>query len=175
MTVQFLPCRISAKDLNIVVRANMAAGLNCTLHALSCVGPGQAIRATAAALRSGDRASFEIALGGNSYYHGDGKYAVRYARLAYDHWHLFAVTLQPAFILNCTDEALWRLLSSDKYTTPLLRSWVPALRQAMWEYGALKRVLDAHACKPYFCYATDETLDTIVAEGVKSGTLKMEE
>jgi hypothetical protein len=174
MTI-FLPCRISARDLSIVVKANMAAGLNYQLHALSCVGPGQAIRATAAALRSGDRASFEIALGGNSYYHGDGKYAVRYARLAYDHWHLLAVTLEPCFILNCTDETLWRLLSSDKYTTPLLRSWVPAIREALVEIGGLRQVKDAHCCKPYFCYATDETLDAIVAEGVKSGTLKMEE
>ena len=171
----FLPCRVSAKNLNITVRANMAAGHSNTMYALSCVGPGQAIRAVAAALRAGDRAMFEIHLSTGSWFHGDGKYVARYARLAYDHWHLLAVTMNPCFILNCTDEVLWRLLSSDKYTTPMLKHWTPAIRHALEEIGGLKQLRDAHECSPWFCYATDETLDVIVAEGVRSKLLKMED
>lgn len=175
MTTTFLPCRVTGKNLNIMVRANMAAGVSNVLYALSCVGPGQSIRAVAAAMRAGDRAGFEIPLSTQSGYHGDGKFFVRYARLAYDHWHLLGVTCNPAFILNCTDETLWQLLRSDKYTTPLLKSWTPAIREALVEVGGLRQVRDAHACDPWFCYATDKTLDAIVAAGVASGKLKMEE
>ena len=171
----FLPCRVSGKNLNIMVKANMAAGVSNVMYALSCVGPGQSIRAVAAAMRAGDRAMFEIPLSTQSWFHGDGKFNVRYARLAYDHWHLLGVTCNPAFILNCTDETLWRLLRSDKYTTPLLKCWTPAIREALVEVGGLKQVRDAHACDPWFCYATDETLDAIVAAGVSSGKLKMED
>ena len=175
MTTTFLPCQVHGKNLKIMVKANMAAGVSNVLYALSCVGPGQSIRAVAAAMRAGDRATFEIPLSTNSWYHGDGKFFVRYARLAYDHWHLLGVTCNPAFILNCTDETLWRLLRSDKFTTPLLKAWTPAIRQALVEVGGLRQLRDAHACDPWFCYATDETLDAIVAAGVASGKLKMED
>jgi hypothetical protein len=171
----FLPCRVTGKNLQIVVKANMAAGVGSSLYALSCVGPGQSIRAVAAAMRAGDRATFEIPLSTQSWYHGDGKFVVRYAKLAYDHWHLLGVTVNPNFILNCTDETLWRLLRSDKYTTPLLKSWTPAIREALVEVGGLKKVRDAHGCDPWFCYAGDAELDVVVAEGVRTGKLKMED
>ena len=172
----FLPCHITGKDLSLSVQANMAAGVGANMYALSCVGPGQAIRAAAAAMRAGDRASFNIPLSPTySYYHGDGKFFVRYERLAYDHWHLLGLTVNPRFILNCTDEALWRLLQSKEFTTPLLRAWLPYIKHEMIRTGDLKKVDDRHACDPWFCTANDESLDAIVAEGVRSKALKMEE
>ena len=43
----------------------------------------------------------------------------------------------PGLILALSEESLWQELRSDRYTTPILRAWVPWLLERLKEDGGL--------------------------------------
>ncbi|OWK34119.1 hypothetical protein FRUB_10090 [Fimbriiglobus ruber] len=65
-----------------------------------------------------------------------------------------------------TDESLWRLLRSHRFTTPLLRQWVPWLSQEMQKKGDIVRLTQS-GCDAALMLADDETLDELVKQGLK--------
>lgn len=105
-------------------------------------------------------------------------FELRKAKLAYDTWQLVAVCRDQRFFLHETDEAVWRVLRSNQFTTPLLRSWVPAIRGQLHKKGLLVPCdfLGPHFDKggaPSFLLATEKSLDGVVSAGVRSGHLKI--
>jgi hypothetical protein len=64
-------------------------------------------------------------------------YGAAVARLAPGVVHLVAVAKIPGLMPNLSEDHLWAELSGPRYTTPLLRSWIPWLKQAMVGSGGI--------------------------------------
>jgi hypothetical protein len=174
---QLTPLIVRHNQTELPFRSDMlAADMDNKLQLLSCVGSGVAIRALAAGLRLGG--SVEFLASGITYncIRAADKYRFRYAKLGLDTWHLLAIADDPRLLLELTDASLWQLISSDEFTTPVMRHWVPWIRTAMSEgiRGALRELPHVHNCRPYRCYAGDSSLDSIVRYGVQHGHLKFQ-
>lgn len=180
-----IPTTISMDKFSALMHSNLAVvwriGENHgQLYALSIAGPSQAIQAVAAGLA--DRSlnvSFNTRVEGGfnkeethqrwaKYVSpAAGGFDIRKAKLAFDTWHMVAVSKDPKFLLHTTDEALWRILRSDKFTTPLLKHWTPALRQRLVQMELLRKLDFFGNCNPSYLFATDDSLDKVVSEGVR--------
>ena len=45
--------------------------------------------------------------------------------------HALFTCRQPGFLLNDSDDALWQELKQERFTTPLLRGWLPYVRKEL--------------------------------------------
>ena len=105
----------------------------------------------------------------------DGKpvsYHAAVMKLAPGVIHLVALAMIPGLMPNMSDDHLWTELSSPRYTTPLLRSWIPWLKQAMVESGGIV-VAKGFASTVGVLKTEPDELDALVASGVKEGHLRM--
>lgn len=191
-----IPCKIKGDGFSATLPTNLSVVNRVTdkyghLYAISLAGHAQQVQAICSALTDWSM-SFSWDMSQEPTFNrigierwetpvhpAPGGFEVRKAKLAFDTWHLVAVSKSPLFFLHDTDEALWRVIRSDKFTTPLLRHWAPTIRKTLHEQGALKkcdffgRQFDKHG-PPAYLIATTETLDKVVSEGVKFGRLKIQ-
>ena len=68
----------------------------------------------------------------------DGKpvtYTAAVTKLAPGVIHLVALAKIPGLMPNMSDDHLWAELTGPRYTTPLLRAWIPWLKEVMAEEG----------------------------------------
>jgi hypothetical protein len=86
--------------------------------------------------------------------------------------HAFLVAKQPGLMLAASEAHLWRELTGDTYTTPLLREWMPAV---------IPYLLANDLLVPAYCYncevavltATDKNLDECVGYGLRFGKMSI--
>lgn len=105
----------------------------------------------------------------------DGKpvvYSAAVAKLAPGVIHLVALARIPGIMPNMTDDHLWSELAGPRYTTPLLRSWIPWLKQAMVKDSGIV-VAEGFASAVGVLKVEADELDALVTSGVKEGHLKM--
>jgi len=105
----------------------------------------------------------------------DGKpvsYNAAVSKLAPGVIHLVAVAMIPGLMPNMSDDHLWTELSSPRYTTPLLRRWIPWLKRSMVKDGNIV-VGQSVAANVGVLKTEPDELDAIVASGVKKGHLKL--
>ena len=105
----------------------------------------------------------------------DGKpvtYTAAVAKLAPGVIHLVALAKIPGLMPNMSDDHLWAELSGPRYTTPLLRSWIPWLKEAMAQGGGIV-VADGFASTVGVLKTEPDELDALVTSGVKEGHLRM--
>ncbi len=119
---------------------------------LSVIGPETSVKALTAGLRSSGkdqkRIEYSASVGcvesrdlGRC---SDG-YRVYRTKLDYDQWHLLFPAKRAGFMPVLTDEALWRHLQGEQFTTPLLREWISWLKTALQRRELLVR-LDQSGC-----------------------------
>jgi hypothetical protein len=91
-------------------------------------------------------------------------------KLGYGLVYALFLTRMPGFMKVVSREALWQELNAVRFTTPLLREWLPHVETRLRCDGHLD---DAHAfnCQCAHLSATSATLDTIVSDGLKNGDL----
>src|SRR5579872_6247522 len=99
-------------------------------------------------------------------------YRVYRTKLAYGLWHVLCLGQREGFLPAVTDESLWQLLLADRFTTPLLRDWIPWLREEMKRRGSLVE-LTTFGCQAGLLLADGEALDALVSDGIKSGCLRI--
>ena len=58
-------------------------------------------------------------------------YRVDAHRLGFGSVHALFTCRQPGFLPNDSDDALWQELKQERFTTPLLRSWLPHIRKEL--------------------------------------------
>ena len=105
----------------------------------------------------------------------DGKpvtYHAAVTKLAPGVIHLVALANIPGLMPNMSDDHLWTELSGTRYTTPLLRSWIPWLKQAMIESSGIV-VAKGFASTVGVLKTGPNELDDLIASGVKEGHLRM--
>jgi hypothetical protein len=91
-------------------------------------------------------------------------------RLDYCLCHALYVTKMPGFMRVVTEEALWQELNDTRFTTPLLREWVPYIQE---ELRLAELLEEAHVfnCTCGVLSAQTKHLDEIVSEGLRSGAI----
>lgn len=149
---------------------------------LSATGPDTAAKAVRATLYQPDvAAEFALHLAGGTERlvraHGtfNGKpvgYSAAVAKLAPGVIHLVALAQIPGLMPNLSDDHLWTELSGPSYTTPLLRSWVPWIKETMFHRKVIV-VAKGYAADVGVLKAEPETLDEIVSKGVRDRYLAM--
>jgi hypothetical protein len=89
-------------------------------------------------------------------------------KLGYGMAHAIFVSKAPGFMLVLSEPALWRELKSTRFTTPLLREWMPYIEA---ELRGINRLEDAHCygCHCGLLTATTQKLDEIVVQGLSEG------
>ena len=166
----------SAEDFTGEYACNLAAVGQSTVHALSCAGDHTAIRFLHAAMRDkGQRVSFKFSdreLFGWGSFTVTTSYEVRISHLGYDCWHLLAVDDGNQFLLHDDEETLWAMLRSERFTTPIIRSWMPKVSIALRNLDLLTK-LTSFGCDAAMLTANTESLDRVVSEGLKRRVLRI--
>jgi hypothetical protein len=148
---------------------------------LSATGPDTAIKSVRATLYQPDvEAEFllesettERMLKARITY--DGKpvtYSAAVTKLASGVIHLVALAKIPGLMPNMSDDHLWAELTGPRYTTPLLRNWIPWLKATMAQGGGIVVAKGFESTVGVLKTEPDE-LDALVTLGVKEGYLHM--
>jgi hypothetical protein len=97
-------------------------------------------------------------------------YIIYSSKLGYGLAHCLLVTKTPGFMMVANDDTLWTELKSSRFTTPLLREWVPYIATKLREIG---RLYDAYTlnCQCGALTVTTQKLDEIVIAGITSGEI----
>ena len=99
-------------------------------------------------------------------------YECRTARLDNHCVHLVAKAKLDGLLADVSDTALWAELNSDRYTTPLIRPWVPAIRARLLKEELLVEG-SGHNTNAGVLLADSDSLDVVVSEGVRGGAMTM--
>ena len=148
---------------------------------LSATGPDTAIKSVRATLYQPDIEA-EFVLEGPSMERMlkariglDGKpvtYTAAVTKLAPGVIHLVAVAKIPGLMPNMSDDHLWAELTGPRYTTPLLRSWMPRLKETMTSGGGIVLANGFRATVGVLKTEPD-ALDELVSQGVRDRALTM--
>ncbi len=103
-----------------------------------------------------------------------GKYLTMSHKLGLGTLHGLFVARKPGLLFDEGETALWQELKDERFTTPLLRSWMPFVRQELIMRDRLT------ACKCFGCSClilecTSENLDEIVSHGLENGHIFIRE
>jgi hypothetical protein len=95
-------------------------------------------------------------------------------RLGFGSIHALFTCRQQGFLPNDSDDALWHELKQERFTTPMLRGWLPFIRKELELKSLLSRcyTLDCTCC---MLNATSADLDSIVGAGLKNGLISIQE
>jgi hypothetical protein len=88
--------------------------------------------------------------------------------------HATFTARQEGFLVNDSDEALWQELKHERFTTPLLRGWLPHVRKELELSEMLERCY-TFACTCSVLTATSADLDGIVEAGLKNGLILIQD
>jgi len=91
-------------------------------------------------------------------------------------YQLVATTKREGLLLNSDDEGLWMELTCDRFSTPLLRSWMPWVRHQLVAQNLLRTAEGFGPQSQYaLLLANSKHVDTIVSDGVRDGNLELTE
>jgi hypothetical protein len=148
---------------------------------LSATGPDTAVKSVRASLYQPD-VDPEFVLEGQSMERMlkarpvfDGKpvtYSAAVTKLAPGVIHLVALAKIPGLMPNMSDDHLWAELTGPRYTTPLLRAWIPWLKETMARGGGIV-VANGVASTVGVLKTEPEALDELVSAGVRDRMLTM--
>jgi hypothetical protein len=149
---------------------------------LSATGPDTAVKAARATLYQPD-VEAQFCLDGSDTPSAmikarasfDGKllfYKAAVAKLAPGVVHLVALAKLPGLMPDMSDDHLWAELTGPRFTTPLLRSWIPWLKATMAEEGDIV-VPKGFASAMGILKVESDDLDELVSLGVKEGRLQL--
>ena len=87
-------------------------------------------------------------------------------KLGYGLAHAMFITRMPGFMKVVTPESLWQELNGTRFTTPILKDWVPYIEERL---RADEHLEGAHVfnCLCGVLAATSKTLDEIVSQGLQ--------
>jgi hypothetical protein len=93
-------------------------------------------------------------------------------KLGFGSIHALFTSRQQGFLANDSDDALWQELKDDRFTTPLLRRWLPHIRKEL-ELSFLLSRCYSFDCTCSILTATSADLDSIVESGLKNGLISI--
>ena len=103
----------------------------------------------------------------------DDGYKVRMHRLPYDQVHVVALSEADGVVPAWGEDGLWRELTSERYTTPVLRSWIPWLKQRIEEDDTLLSPGVQWQCATRLLTLEQGRLDEMVSWGLNDHCLRI--
>jgi hypothetical protein len=171
------------KSIHIEARFDKVAVHENRLMFISLVAFSQDIKAIRAALAAGLTCPIRlrnVALNKNDdsivpkdVWPSLGGYRIDSHRLGLGSIRAMFVCRQQGFLPNDSDDALWQELKQERFTTPLLRSWLPCIRTELELKSLLSRCYTLD-CTCSVLTATSADLDAIVEYGLKSGMIAIQ-
>lgn len=100
---------------------------------------------------------------------GDG-YQCHTHKLGYGLAHALFLSRTDGFMKVVSPESLWQEVSGPRFTTPIIREWMPYVERQLRDQELLE---EAHCfgCSCGVLSAVTHHLDEIVCEGIKSGEI----
>ena len=134
------------------------------LMVASLAGPHTSVKAFRAALSTGN-ARFRTNLPGHrtELRRWPNGYQFHAHRLGFQTWQLLAIASRTGLIPKLDDASLWSELRSERFSTPVLRSWLPWLREELEQRQYLTR-LPNFQCEAAVLSASSEDLDQILQD-----------
>ena len=144
---------------------------------LSVAGSETAVKALTAGLRSSGkdqkRIEYTAHLGSlnetNLTKCPDG-YRVYRTKLDFGLWHVLCLSKRDGFMPVVSDETVWQLLQSQRFTTPIVRDWIPWLRQEMKQRKVIVQLTQS-GCQAGLMEGDNEALDNMTSDGIRKGHL----
>jgi hypothetical protein len=172
-----------AKSIHIQARFDRVALHENRLAFISLVAFSQDVKAIRAAFAAGLDSPMRLknvtlskddeATVPGSVWPSPAGYRIDAHRLGFGSIHALFTCRQQGFLPNGSDDALWEELKQERFTTPLLRGWLPHVRNELELKSLLSRchTLDCTCC---ILTATSADLDSIVEFGLKNDLIKIE-
>ncbi len=172
-----------------VVYNKLAVGNRSELFLVSLVAESQRVKQIRAILCGGAKASVKAAGGkikrasdtndwaarnpGNLYPTPEG-YTLLTHKLDYGQVHALFLSRAPGFMRVVSTESLWQVLNDPRFTTPILRVWMPYIESCLRHQDILE---EAHTfnCTAGILSLTTAQLDDIVSRGLKTGEITIPE
>ncbi|MCA9366726.1 hypothetical protein KC887_00475 [Candidatus Kaiserbacteria bacterium] len=162
---------------SIRLKVHGVTSVSGLLLAINATGSRSQVEGVAAMLRSKKTTHVQVVgskLAEDQFF-SNGAYGYRTELhcLSRDVWQVIAVSKDSRVMLGDDNEILWNKLSSDQYTTPVLREWVPFIRSNLSTsmYDAAKTV---GVCPSGgLLRLTTKNLDGIVIKGLCTGKIKI--
>jgi hypothetical protein len=102
----------------------------------------------------------------------DDGYHCHVHKLGYGMAHALFLSRTAGFMKVVTPESLWQELTSTRYTTPLLREWVPFIEGRLRADDTLQEAL-VFNCRCGLLTCTTAGLDEVVSEGLNQGRIEI--
>ncbi len=189
MTIHTLS--VSSEKRHFSLRCDALAHEIGQIMVCSAAGPHTSVQAVSAALQSTTNLAFschhpitmarDYKTGDVMIYNGKpaymslrkhyAGYKVYRHKIGFDTWHMLAIARAEGLLTSLSDETLWQALRADKYTTPLLRAWLPHISAKLLESKALVK-LPSFGCEAALLRANNDQLDVIVSDGIWKGKLE---
>jgi hypothetical protein len=164
-------------DGRITLWTDMVALEGQCIPILSVMGAESAAKAIAAILHSDGKARFRIEAEGIHPYQEFDKdkdgYSVYKHRASLNHWHFLCISKRKGLLTSMDEASVWRELRSERFTTPLLRSWSPYIVGQLKERELLDQ-LDGFGCEAGLLAADSNDLDEIVTDGLRTREIVIE-
>jgi hypothetical protein len=91
-------------------------------------------------------------------------------KLGFAQAHAMFFTKLPGYMKIVTPESLWQELTTDRFTTPILREWMPYIEKELRRRGLLEDAW-TYRCQCGVLSATTSQIDEIVSEGIRWGAI----
>jgi hypothetical protein len=105
---------------------------------------------------------------------GNDGYRLYVNKLDYGLVHALFVSKEEGFMPVMTPEALWEELNDTRFTTPIIREWVPHLETKLRAKSLLEEAW-CFRCNAGWLSATSAQLDQIVSAGLQTGEIAIPE
>lgn len=188
MSEHFGSIQFSGKDIpaQIVKFDRLAFDSKRRIMLVSVIAEAQVIKAIRSILNGGARATIQAkgvqvgipvkGAGTNRLDHDmhkvDEGYECHTQKLRYGQVHAMFIARSPGFMRVIGEESLWQELMSTRYTTPMIREWLPFVTKQLMDQNILKFCPSFNA-KCGELVATVEQLDRIVSSGLSTGAIKI--
>lgn len=176
-----IPVQAFGEGAAVELLADAVATDGWFVMVLSAAGPQMAVNAAIAGLRNAGSMRYKPMLP-RLYNKGhieavglgvrEGGYEVFKSPIGYDLWHMVAVAKSRDLLLADTADALWQQLNGPRFTTPMLREWMPAIEPHLRERNNLHKLL-SFGCDAAILNIPNDRLDEIVSAGIREGRMKI--
>lgn len=166
--------RIAVSDRSELLMVSIVAADQTIKQVRAILAPGQTkVVATAAGAkikRPGEK-DYYLQQPGRLFLTDEGYFCYKH-KLGYGMAHAIFLTKMHGFMKVVTEESLWRELNQTRFTTPILREWMPFIEEQLRLSTHLTnaRVLN---CACGVLTATTKKIDDIVSEGLQQGLIEI--
>jgi len=178
---QIAKLHLSGKETSLTLKCNQIAydvtASSTPLLLASVAGPSSSIKALRVSLTSKTKVEMVFSHPERNVYprlsRHDSGYEIYLTKLPFNTWHMLAIAKRDGLLTGMTDDHLWSALRKDSVTTPMLREWLPYIREEL-DLANYLSPLQCFGCEAAVIDCSVEQIDQIIARGVQSGNIRIQ-